>query len=81
MNALERFRARRSGRSPEYWIGRASLAGAGAADVSADLERRFGDLRRALDRAHFGGEQGMPGGEVAAGQVLAFAEAAVKEGL
>ena len=49
--------------------------------MSADLERRFGDLRRALDRAHFGGEQGMPGGEVAAGQVLAFAEAAVKEGL
>ena len=79
--ALERFLARRSGRSPEYWIGRASLAGAGATDVSADLERRFGDLRRALDRAHFGGEQGMPGGEVAAGQVLAFAEAAVKEGL
>jgi hypothetical protein len=76
--ALERFLARRSGSSPEFWIGRSSLSAAGATDVSPELEQRFAALRGELDRALFGGE-----GSVGSGSegILAFAQQAVKEGL
>jgi len=74
--ALERFLARRSGSSPESWIGRSSLAEAGRA--SAELERRFAALRGELDRALFSGEGPQHAGSEG---VLAFAQEAVKEGL
>ena len=77
-SSLERFLARRSGRPPEYWIGRTSLASTGAAEVSDGLEQRFGALRRDLDRALFGGEgRSLAGPE----SVIEFAQDAVKEGL
>jgi len=76
--ALERFLARRCGTSPEFWIGRSSLAAAGATEVSSELERRFAALRGDLDRALFGGEGSS---EADPDGVLAFAQAAVKEGL
>ncbi|MBL6757382.1 MAG: BatD family protein [Planctomycetes bacterium] len=76
--ALERFLARRSGSSPEFWIGRSSLSAAGATDVSPELEQRFAALRGELDRALFGGEGS--GGSGSDG-VLVFAQEAVKEGL
>jgi len=75
--SLERFLARRSGRSAESWIGRSTLLEAGGAPVSPDLERRFVALRRGLDRALFGGDAD-PLASVES--VLGFARDAVKEG-
>ena len=75
--ALERFLARRSGRSPEFWIGRASLSAGGATEVSEELELRFAGLRGELDRALFGGEASA----APSARVLDFARAAVREGL
>jgi len=76
--SLDRFLSRRSGRPPEFWIGRSSLTGAGATEVSAELEQRFEALRRDLDRALFGGEGEAPAQPTS---VLDFAQVAVKEGL
>ena len=77
-SALERFLARRSGRPPEFWIGRTSLVSTMETEVSDRLEQRFEALRRDLDRALFGGEGAAL---VRPETVLEFAQNAVKEGL